>query len=231
MNTEPTLALTTLALTQWLRDNSSGVYRPAAEAADVIEQLKRERDALRDIFPKILIALQSGNCAADCSVDFLQEIPKEVRLVRQRLERERDEAREQGNDMREKWLAKGQCCEYLGAELHEAINQRDEARETLASVTAQRDRLAKACDQYSEDEILCKLQEVTAQRDSYKERYTKLAGKYAVEIHELTEQRDRLAVALEQIIEEDGVPMSMRASSSKSLAKQALQSLTPNAEP
>jgi hypothetical protein len=32
---------------------------------------------------------------------------------------------------------------------------------------------------------------VTEQLDSYKERYTKLAGKYAVEIHELTEQRDR----------------------------------------
>lgn len=29
---------------------------------------------------------------------------------------ELDEAREQANDMREKWLAKGQCCEYLGAE-------------------------------------------------------------------------------------------------------------------
>jgi len=37
---------------------------------------------------------------------------------------------------------------------------------------------------------------VTEQLDSYKERYTKLAGKYAVEIHELTEQRDRLAESL-----------------------------------
>jgi len=36
--------------------------------------------------------------------------------------------------------------------------ERDEARE-------QRDRLAEACDQYSEDEILCKLQEITEQRD------------------------------------------------------------------
>ena len=41
------------------------------------------------------------------------------------FERELAEAREQANDMREKWLAKGQCCEYLGAELHEAIKQRD----------------------------------------------------------------------------------------------------------
>jgi hypothetical protein len=39
-----------------------------------------------------------------------------------------DKAREQANDMREKWLAQGQCCEHLGAELHEAIKQRDEAR-------------------------------------------------------------------------------------------------------
>jgi hypothetical protein len=51
------------------------------------------------------------------------------------LERELAEARGQANDMREKWLAKGLCCEHLGAELHEAINQRDEAR-------GQRDRLA-----------------------------------------------------------------------------------------
>jgi hypothetical protein len=50
------------------------------------------------------------------------------------------------------------------------------------------------------------------------------------ELAAITAQRDRLAEALEQIIEEDGVPMSMRASSSKSLAKQALQSLTPNSQ-
>jgi hypothetical protein len=35
----------------------------------------------------------------------------------------------------------------------------------LTTATEQRDRLAKACDQYSEDEILCKLQEITKQRD------------------------------------------------------------------
>jgi len=64
--------------------------------------------------------------------------------------RERDEARKQGNDMREKWLAKGQCCEYLGAELHEAIKQRDRLAEilgdmkTLSEITEQRDRLAEA---------------------------------------------------------------------------------------
>jgi hypothetical protein len=39
--------MTTPELIQWLRDNSSGVYRPAAEAAEVIEQLQRERDEAR----------------------------------------------------------------------------------------------------------------------------------------------------------------------------------------
>lgn len=31
--------MTTPQLTQWLRDNSAGIYRPAAEAADLIDQL------------------------------------------------------------------------------------------------------------------------------------------------------------------------------------------------
>jgi len=52
------------------------------------------------------------------------------------------------------------------------------------------------------------------------------ARKLERELTAVTEQRDRLAEALEQIIEEDGVPMSMRASSPKSLAKHALQFLT-----
>ena len=29
-------------LCKWLRDNSSGIYRPAAQAADRIEQLKQQ---------------------------------------------------------------------------------------------------------------------------------------------------------------------------------------------
>jgi len=45
---------------------------------------------LRAIFPKILEALQSGFCSADCSLEFLSSIPKEVELVRKKLECERD---------------------------------------------------------------------------------------------------------------------------------------------
>jgi hypothetical protein len=36
----------------------------------------------------------------------------------------------------------------------------------LADMTKQRDHYKAACDQYSEDEMLCKLQEVTKQRDA-----------------------------------------------------------------
>jgi hypothetical protein len=79
----------------------------------------------------------------------------------------------------------------------------------------QRDRLAKACDQYSEDEILCKLQEITEQRDEAREYADKLAEGLpdgmlpkdvevlreanlglATEVTVVTEQRDRLAEAL-----------------------------------
>ena len=56
------------------------------------ENLELECNDLRAIFPRILEALDSGACASTCSVDFLREIPREVKLVRQRLERELVEA-------------------------------------------------------------------------------------------------------------------------------------------
>lgn len=124
-----------------------------------------------------------------CFKGYMEPL-QDVQDLSRKLERERDEAREQGNDMREKWLAKGQCCEYLGAELHEAIKQRD--------------RLAKACDQYSEDEILCKLQTVT-------------------------EQRDMLAEALQMITTFDYTDMQCdNGHGCRSVAQKALQSLTPS---
>jgi len=44
----------------------------------------------------------------------------------------------------------------------------------LAEVTKQRDDYKAACDQYSEDEMLCKLQEVTKQRDALAEALEEL---------------------------------------------------------
>jgi hypothetical protein len=45
------------------------------------ERLKIENARLRAIFPKILEALKSGGCSPDCSVEFMEMIPDEVRLV------------------------------------------------------------------------------------------------------------------------------------------------------
>ena len=44
----------------------------------------------------------------------------------------------------------------------------------LADMTKQRDHYNKSCDQYSEDEMLCKLQEVTKQRDELRAERGKL---------------------------------------------------------
>ena len=44
---------------------------------------------LRAIFPKILEALESGGCSADCSIEFLEMIPNEVGLVIRKLKSER----------------------------------------------------------------------------------------------------------------------------------------------
>jgi hypothetical protein len=87
----------------------------------------------------------------------------------------------------------------------------------------------------SHAEYYARLQDLERERDEARAesiRWMSIAeGRGRTEDEEqlttVTAQRDRLAAALERIIEEDGVPMSMRASSPKSLAKQALQSLTP----
>lgn len=50
--------MTTSELCRWLRDNSSGVYRPALEAADRLEQMER---ALTDLSK---CKLSEENCAS-----------------------------------------------------------------------------------------------------------------------------------------------------------------------
>ena len=55
--------------------------------------LSSEIRRLRALFPEILKNLESGACFADCSLEFLEMIPNEVKLVMTRLKRERDEAR------------------------------------------------------------------------------------------------------------------------------------------
>ncbi len=53
--------MTTPQLTQWLRDNSAGIYRPAAEAADLIEEQRRWLvSAQRELDALYAFALNNG---------------------------------------------------------------------------------------------------------------------------------------------------------------------------
>lgn len=81
--------------------------------------------------------------------------------------------------------------------LNKVLRHWTQCSKELTAVTEQRDRYKLACDQYSEDEILCKLQTVTA-------------------------QRDRLAEVIAQILN-----TSMNHTRRELLLEQALQSLTP----
>jgi hypothetical protein len=58
------------------------------KAKKEIQILQEENQKLREVFPKILEALGNGSmCTADVSLEFIQEIPKEVELVLRGLKR------------------------------------------------------------------------------------------------------------------------------------------------
>ncbi len=73
-----------LELNEQAVENGKGGEREAALLGKV-DRLELENARLRAIFPKILEALQSGACSPDCSIEFMQQIPDEVRLVVGRL--------------------------------------------------------------------------------------------------------------------------------------------------
>jgi chromosome segregation ATPase len=116
----------------------------------------------------------------------------------------------------------------------ELDDKRQSLERELTAVTEQRDRLAKACDQYSEDEILCKLQEITKQRDRLADQIeANHKGTLMLErmVYQLREQRDGLAEALVGIKNELGVPQPeypAPVANAVYIATEALQSLNPN---
>lgn len=58
------------------------------KAKKEIQILQEENQKLREVFPKILEALGNGSgCTVDVSLEFIQEIPKEVEWVVKRLKR------------------------------------------------------------------------------------------------------------------------------------------------
>ena len=81
-----------------------------------------------------------------------------------------------------------------------------ELERELADVTKQRDYYKKACDQYSEDEMLCKLQEITKQRDALAEALKSLCraiiSEETLDITDLFEQSRAAIAAVEGGIDE-----------------------------
>jgi hypothetical protein len=104
---------------------------------------------------------------AECESDLV------IRM--RRMERDRDEAREQLAEIEDKMRVElgGHPNSKLWGEAG-LIAATMRCVDALDVVTAQRDRYKLACDQYSEDEILCKLQTVTAQRDRLAEALREL---------------------------------------------------------
>lgn len=68
--------MTNRKLIEWLRQNSSGIYRPSAEAADLIEQLIAERKSICGICEQLQDSPQS----------FLQQMTAWAKRIRAELD-------------------------------------------------------------------------------------------------------------------------------------------------
>ena len=99
-------------------------------------------------------------------------------------------------------------CRDLERELNKVITSKElismryeKTRCDLTDMTKQRDHYKAACDQYSEDEMLCKLQEVTKQRNALAEALNTFLGltrigKVGAGLYVSTNELDDLAKAL-----------------------------------
>jgi hypothetical protein len=72
------------------------LYGPAIKK---LNEATKELNNLRAIFPKILEAIGSGGCTANCTTDFYSKIPDEVRAVVNDLRAENAKLKEQINEM------------------------------------------------------------------------------------------------------------------------------------
>ena len=71
-------------------------YRTAEEMKRHASSLEEENRKLRELFPKILDALDNGSgCTPEVSLEFLQGIPKEVELVVKNVKRENSYAEDE----------------------------------------------------------------------------------------------------------------------------------------
>ena len=75
-------------------------YRTAEEMKRHASSLEEENRKLRELFPKILNALDNGSgCTPEVSLEFLQGIPKEVELVVKNLKHEKSYAEDERIDI------------------------------------------------------------------------------------------------------------------------------------
>jgi len=70
--------MTTQELIVWLRQNSSGIFRPAAEAADRLEELERELAAMTEQFNRALDDSAEikayGNAVIDAAAELRHQL-------------------------------------------------------------------------------------------------------------------------------------------------------------
>jgi hypothetical protein len=148
MNTQPTPETD-----KFFATFADGEAAPShAEYYARLQDLERERDEAYEMIFK----MEGG----------AREMGYELYIMKQ----ERDEAREYADKLAE-GLPDGMLPKDVEVLREANLNLATE----LTAVTEQRDRYKLACDQYSEDEILCKLQTVTAQRDRLAEALQKVS--------------------------------------------------------
>lgn len=193
-----------------------GYMEPLQDVQDLSRKLERERDEWK---AKYIQQNKDLGCELRDPNGTIWDYAKT-------LQRERDEAREA--------LKTGGMLNIIDRAAHEraaAIRERDEAR--AESIRWQ--SIAEGRGRTDEEEQLAIAE---SQLASYKARYIKLAGKYAIETHEITAQRDRLAEALKEIynvssFDYDTMPELARKKYREvvlEMADEALPPLTPKSQ-
>ena len=128
---------------------------------------EEENRKLREIFPKILNALDNGSgCTPDVSLEFLQGIPKEIELVVKRLKHEKSYAEDERID--------------IAKELESEKKMHAATQNKLDEMTAYADSLAQG--------LPCLPKDVEVLRDAN--------ARLAQENHEILEQLFQTAVGL-----------------------------------
>ena len=181
-------------------------YQDQADA--LVEQLEatqermidaeRELAQIRAIFPKILDSLKSGFCSETCSIDFLNEIPKEVRLVKEQLERERDALKEHISIMSISHQTANDEYFKLAVENENLERERDAAQKAMADA---RDILLDAMpDANAPTKILAEM--IVAERDEARFDLEFRRGLYKLQTEQLNNANlrvERTRAYLEEI--------------------------------